>query len=129
MILHKNNQTQTQNLIPSKYVHCVLFILHLRYTPARDANAYHMAAALRRHEVLGAAAEVLLQEQLRPPVEVDAVRRPRPAVALVRVEHVLDGDALVRHAERDLVRLGLLDARVVRALADQQRRLDGVDVV
>ena len=32
---------------------------------------------LRRHEGLGAAAEVLLQEELGPPVEVDAVRRPR----------------------------------------------------
>jgi len=49
-------------------------------------------------------------------------------VALVRVEHILHRNALVGHREGDLVGLGLFYARVVRALADEERRFDLIHV-
>ena len=75
---------------------------------------------------LGPAAEVLGQERLRRGVEVQAVLRPGKAVALVGVDDVLHRLARLAHRRDDLLALGLLDARIVRALADQQRRLDPV---
>jgi len=45
-------------------------------------------------------------------------------VAFVREEHVRHRDALRLHHLHDLITLGLFDARIVRALPDQERLLD-----
>ena len=86
---------------------------------------------------------MLGKEGLGAAVEVDSIRGPCPSVPFVRVQYVparehklfaiatvrrngthsLARNALVSHGERDLVGLRLLDARVVRALADEQWRL------
>ena len=72
------------------------------------------------------AAQVLGQERLDDGVGGDAVRRQTEAVALVRVEHVGDRQAARLGRRHDLVELGLLHARVVGALQDEQRPGDGV---
>ena len=74
-----------------------------------------------RLERLAPAAEVLGQERLGAGVEVDPVLGPGEAVALVGVEDVGHAAAVLLDRGDDLLRLGLLDPRVVRALADQER--------
>ena len=56
--------------------------------------------------------------------EAEPVLRLDEAVALVRVEQVLVRDAVDAERRHDLLRLRLLDPRVVRSLADQQRDAD-----
>src|SRR5512139_1603353 len=75
-------------------------------------------------ERLGPATQATGQEGLGAGVEVDAVGRAGEAVPLVRVEDVGDRQALRLHGRHDLLRLGLLHARVVGALPDEQRGLD-----
>src|SRR5262249_60556795 len=77
---------------------------------------------------LGAAAEVLGQELLGLGVEVETVFRPREAVAFVGVDDIFH--RLAGGAQRfdDLIAFGLLDARVVGALTDEERRLDAIDL-
>ena len=70
---------------------------------------------------LGAAAQVCGQEGLGDGIEGDAVLRHRKAVSLLGVEHIRDRQGLGAHGGDDLVGLGLLHARIVGALADQQR--------
>ena len=72
---------------------------------------------------------MLGEELFGPAVEVDAVVRPSEAVSLVRIEAVLDRDALVPHGEGDLVGLGLLHPGIIGALTDEERGSDAVDVV
>ena len=61
------------------------------------------------------------QERLGDGVERQPVLRDGKAVPLLRVQHVGHGQILGPHRRDDLVGLGLLDARIVGALADQQR--------
>ena len=106
-----------------------------RYQAAGSAaEARHVAAPSRTSNLapaksppIGSARppRVRRQERLRDGVEREAVLRHGKAVPLLGVEHVGDGQALGAHGGDDLVGLGLLDARVVGALADQQRLGDG----
>ena len=76
---------------------------------------------------LRAAADALRQEILRDRVERQRVLRPREAMAFIREQHVGHGQVLRMHRGDALVRLGLLDARVVGALSDQERSPDRID--
>ena len=75
-------------------------------------------------ERLDPAAQAGAQEGLGAGVEVDAVLGPGEAVPLVRVEDVGHAAAVLLDGGHDLLRLGLLHARVVGALADEERDLD-----
>src|SRR5580692_3140085 len=74
--------------------------------------------------VFGAAAEVAGQEPLGGGVEAQPVLRLGEAVALVGEQQVLVVDPSLDQRGDDLLRLGLLDPRVVGALGDQQRNAD-----
>lgn len=54
--------------------------------------------------------------------------RRAEAVPLVGIKHVRHGDAPLLHGRDDLIRLGLLHAGIVGALADQQRAANLIDV-
>jgi hypothetical protein len=49
------------------------------------------------------------------------VFRPRKAVALILEDDVRDGARVGAHGRDDLIRFGDLDARIVRALRDEER--------
>src|SRR5437764_996091 len=78
-------------------------------------------AFLLRAGGLRAAAEMLRQELLRRREELQPILRPREAVALVGEQQVLDLLAGLAHRFDNLLRLRLLDARIIRPLPDQQR--------
>src|SRR5262245_59348775 len=82
---------------------------HLEFGPCEIAS-----------DRLAAAAKVRCKKHLGYGVERQAVLRHGKAVALLRIEHVGYGEALCAHGLDDLVRLGLLHARVVGALPDQE---------
>src|SRR3954452_6249347 len=88
----------------SQYVTCVTPVRHLLF--------------------LVASAQVTGQEVLGGGVELDPVRRLGEAVALIGEQHVLVLDAGLAQRGDDLLRLGLLYPRVVRALRDKQRDAD-----
>jgi hypothetical protein len=71
---------------------------------------------------------VLVEEVDHPRVGLDAVLQLRDAVALVLEDELLDRDVLAGLLG-DLLGLPDGDARVVRAVEDEQRRGDGLDVV
>src|SRR3546814_545655 len=77
---------------------------------------------------LGAAAQAGGEEALGHRVEGRVVFRTGEAVAFVGEQHVGHRDALGLHRLDDLVALGLHHARIVGALADQQRLADLVDM-
>src|SRR5258706_8665282 len=93
---------------------------------ARGHVLHHRGRAgdLGAVELLESAAELRGQELLGARGEVGAVLGALKAVPLVGVEHVRHRAAVLLDGGDDLLRLGLLDARVVRALADQERDLD-----
>ena len=78
------------------------------------------------HRRLGAPPEVLGEEGLGGGVLGELVRLAAEAVAFVLRHDVLDRIAAVAQRDHDLVALGLLDARVVRALDDEEGRRDPV---
>src|SRR6185295_17718011 len=99
----------------------------------RVAESRHVLRAFQHLEVralevvadrLVTPAQALAQEPFRDRIERSAVGRAPEAVALFRIQHVGHGQVLVLHRLHDLIRLGLLDARIIRALRDQQRLLD-----
>ena len=82
-----------------------------------------MVGAPRR----GGAAEVLGEVLLDGAECGDLVLRVLEAVALVLGAEVLDRDAALGQCLHAVVRLGLDDAPILRALHHQPRRLDPVD--
>src|SRR5689334_17193624 len=94
--------------------------------PARRmAGAAPRARSIRETRLLlEPAAQVPGQEALGRGVELQPVLRLGEAVALVREQHVLVVDPGILERRHDLLRLGLLDPRVVGALGDQQRDAD-----
>ena len=74
--------------------------------------------------LLEPAAQVPGQEALGRGVELQPVFRLGEAMALVGEQHVFVLDPGFLERRHDLLRLGLLDPRVVRALGDQQRDPD-----
>src|ERR1017187_3108914 len=75
---------------------------------------------------LRAAAQIERQELLGGREEAQVVLRTNEPVPLVGEDDVLDGLVVLPHGLNDLVALGLLDARIVRPLPDEQRRLDAI---
>mgnify|MGYP003344812119 CR=1 FL=1 len=71
-----------------------------------------------------AASQELRQKTFRHGIERHVVLGPGETVSFVRVQHVLDFLVLVSHRFDNLVALGLLDTRIVRALPDQQWHTD-----
>src|SRR5438552_17795886 len=80
----------------------------------------------------GGLAPALIQMRFEPlarqPVGADLIRIAREAVAFVVEDDVLDVAAELAKPLDHLVGLGLDDARVLRALDDEQRRAHLVDV-
>jgi len=74
----------------------------------------------------GLAAEMACEERLGQGVELQAVLRTSETVPLIGIEYVGNGFAGCLHRGDYLFALGLLDAGIVGALADQQRALDAV---
>ncbi|AEK60531.1 hypothetical protein CFU_0697 [Collimonas fungivorans Ter331] len=72
--------------------------------------------------------QVLGQEAFHRRVEIKAVFFVVEAVAFVILHHVFDRHAALAQAFDDLVRLRLVDARIVGALRHEQRSLDAVSV-
>ena len=70
---------------------------------------------------------VLGEEPLGRFVEAQPVLGLGEPVALVGKEHVLVIDTVLGERSDDLLRLRLIDTRVVRALRDQQRYTDLID--
>src|SRR6266700_4087641 len=91
---------------------------------ARRIWPYSMPPPRSRVLLLETAPQVPGQEALGRGVELQPVLRLGEAVALVREQHVLVLDPGVGERGDDLLRLGLLDPRVVGALGDQQRDTD-----
>ena len=80
----------------------------------------------RRADRFCASAQAGRQEVLGHRVEGDVVDGTGEAVALVREHDVGDGDVLRLHCIDDLIAFAHVDARIVGALADQQRFPDCV---
>ena len=72
--------------------------------------------------------QIPLHKPRRIPNRLDLIPAARKAVALVGVDVVAHVDAALAEAFDDLVAFGLHDARVVRALNDEEGRADLVDV-
>ena len=72
--------------------------------------------------------QVLVEEFQDRAVALDLVLLLREAVTLVGEDDVLDGDSVSFYSRDDVVGLRLDDARVVRALKDEQRPPDLVRV-
>src|SRR5437016_4128205 len=64
------------------------------------------------------------QKALGTRIEISAVFRAREAVALVRINDIGDTAAVLRDGRDDLLGLRLFDARIVRALANEERPHD-----
>src|SRR5918994_4572368 len=93
----------------------------------RDLGVIDAGLSSRRPVVLRASAEVFGEETLGGGVELEAVLGTGEAVALVLEEEVFLLYTLLLHSGHDLLGLGLLDARVVRSLRDQDGCSDPVD--
>ncbi len=73
---------------------------------------------------LGATTEILRQKAFHRCIECHIVFRNNEPMALIRENVILDRLTIGTHGCDNLVALWLLDAGIVRTLADQQRRLD-----
>ena len=76
----------------------------------------------------GAAAEIFGEERFGDGDERLFVFGAIEAVALVAHQHIGDGDVFILHRLDDLVGFLLFDARIVGALADEERAFDLVDL-
>ena len=106
---------------------------HLQHADPRDAfrpldrldvNGDRLEALgdLRRHALLTTSPEVLRQELLGRREHRHVVHGPHEAVPFVGRDRVLHREPAVPERHDDLVGLGLVDARVIRALDDEERR-------
>src|ERR1035438_5463154 len=68
--------------------------------------------------------QIFRQKLLRRGIERHFVFGPGEAMPFVGEDEVFDGLVVLAHGRDDLVALRLVDARIVRPLANQQRRLD-----
>ena len=75
-----------------------------------------------------ASPQVLCQESLGHGVESQSVHAPAQTVPLIRKLQVGHGDAVGLHGLNHPIRLGLVNARIVAAVGDQQGPHDAVGV-